>query len=727
MRGFLITVVLAVSLAGTAAWGLGFWKPTPADPGGGIPAGLGWIGVPDNSTQSRTTNEFKPSEKRLYKPQSFAKVPFNDVRPKAALAPDPIIIPGCRLSIIHKQTISCQQDGMLLFVGKRAPQGESARKLQSKNEVVEIDLGGEKKYITYQPWEKTMFVEPGEMVAMLDPSLAIAAEQKAERKIGEAKYQYQSAVKAAGEAHAQYERILRLEDIAGKRGVALEDKGMKKLAMERTAFDVLAKKEAIGLAESEKTEASIMRNRHIIRSGMKGVAMIKEIYRNRKEVVKSMEPIMELYDIEQLRAKGLIENQYLKQLDDLPHGRTPRVSVEPVYDQAPFHKLSGHRAEITSIAFTNHTPEPFLISGSKDGTVQIWTLQLSTAQGILDFKKTVRVVACSPKGAKHHLCVVGCDDGSLHLLDLSELKLRQHIALDKLVKWSSTDHHRSGGVTALAFSPDGQFFATGGEDHSIIIWEIVNDKATFKAIEKYVFDAKHGVTSPHEGSITALHFTPGAQLVSASRDKTVRVWNLYENGAELAQTIANRGGTVDYPGVSADGRYMIFDQGRNLQLLSITDGIMKSELSSPTAATSFQTLALFSPDSTLMLTAGAHDGRLQLWKRPEDGGRGIELRHWVTKENAPVTCAAFAAGTGRNGQGSFAASGCKNGRIYLWEVPTHKEVAQHSIPGQKLVRDATVGSSNQVGFGVDVRNPINEQYPHGKLRVGQTVTVVIEP
>jgi hypothetical protein len=97
--------------------------------------------------------------------------------------------------------------------------------------------------------------------------------------------------------------------------------------------------------------------------------------------------------------------------------------------------------------------------------------------------------------------------------------------------------------------------------------------------------------------------------------------------------------------VSGNGKWLTVDLGRNLQLVSMEKPGVTATLENHGTATPFETLALFSPDGSLMLTAGLAEGRLQLWKAPTEISRGYELRQFVPKEKRPATCAAFAPRT----------------------------------------------------------------------------------
>jgi len=67
--------------------------------------------------------------------------------------------------------------------------------------------------------------------------------------------------------------------------------------------------------------------------------------------------------------------------------------------------------------------------------------------------------------------LVGCADGSIHIWDLGRLGDKDF--KDKPSRRNANAHKDA--ITALAFSPDGKYFATGGADNSINIWETEGD------------------------------------------------------------------------------------------------------------------------------------------------------------------------------------------------------------------------------------------------------------
>src|SRR5262249_26701472 len=140
---------------------------------------------------------------------------------------------------------------------------------------------------------------------------------------------------------------------------------------------------------------------------------------------------------------------------------------------------------------------PRFVSGSEDKTVAVWRRFQAGPPDLLWHAAPVRVVACSPPAAEKSLCLVGCAHGTVYVWDLDNLydEKRQPRPVHVL------EGKHADGVSALAFSPDGAWFASGGQDNSILLWD------TKEGTVKYPFDPEHGVDSPHQGTVTALYFT----------------------------------------------------------------------------------------------------------------------------------------------------------------------------------------------------------------------------
>jgi WD40 repeat protein len=74
-------------------------------------------------------------------------------------------------------------------------------------------------------------------------------------------------------------------------------------------------------------------------------------------------------------------------------------------------------------------------------------------------------------------------------------------------------------VRAVAFSPDGQFLATGSTDSTARIWDVGAGGQL--------------VTMQHEGPVRAVAFSPDGQfLATGSQDRIVQLWQIAKDGGQ---------------------------------------------------------------------------------------------------------------------------------------------------------------------------------------------------
>ena len=94
-------------------------------------------------------------------------------------------------------------------------------------------------------------------------------------------------------------------------------------------------------------------------------------------------------------------------------------------------------------------------------------------------------------------------------------------------------------LKAAAFSPNGKVLASGGEDHTIRLW----DPTTGKLLR---------LLQGHRDQISGLVFLPGGKtLVSSSWDRTIRLWDV-ESGKEK-QCLKGHRTSSDFAGVYIGG------------------------------------------------------------------------------------------------------------------------------------------------------------------------------
>src|SRR5262249_13673152 len=154
-----------------------------------------------------------------------------------------------------------------------------------------------------------------------------------------------------------------------------------------------------------------------IRSKIDGV--IRTIARKPGEAVKSLEPIIEVYNPRRLRVEGQVGSQYLSLLREMKdEGR--KLWVQPARPVPPGKEFSGHLLEVTGVAVSTDAAGPLVVGGGEDGTVGVWDYATGGERAILRHPAPVRAVACTPPGVRANLCLAGTADGSGWLWDLDE-------------------------------------------------------------------------------------------------------------------------------------------------------------------------------------------------------------------------------------------------------------------------------------------------------------------
>ena len=212
-----------------------------------------------------------------------------------------------------------------------------------------------------------------------------------------------------------------------------------------------------------------------------------------------------------------------------------------------------------------------------------------------------------------------------------------------------------GAVTSVAYSPDGKFVLSGGEDETLKLWDVANGK------EVRTFTG-------HRGPVTSVAFSPdGNAAVSGSGDSTLRLWDV-ASGRVLHAT-ENLGWKVTSVAFSPDGKLVASGSDDNQVKLWALPGVALGR--SLTGHGWRVTSVAFSPDGNFSLS-GSEDDSLKLW----DVSKGQEVRSF-RNGLADVTCVAFSP------DGRFGLSGSRDKAVKLWNLTTGHEVEQfngHSQP-----------------------------------------------
>ncbi len=374
------------------------------------------------------------------------------------VAHDPVVVTPCNIVPAQEQNISSQVDSildeMLVDLGRQVSKGELLAKLDDQQVRAQAEL------------------------------LRIRATSESGQRIAKAQ-QDEAESKVAYALKANENGLIAVPELEYKTYV---------FQKERFAQEVNKAREDQEMARKELAKVEVVLNQHLISSGITGE--IVKVFKRRGEAVKQAEPLFQVANIRRLRIEGLCKAQ---QADLLRIGMTALVEPESRGEQLM--ELAGHTAAVTSLSVS---PDGRLLaSASEDRTVILWSWPSGNRRCLLPHPSEVYALAFSlPKTQEDesHL-VTGSADGQARLWTISAQGIVDGPRL------FSECHENS--IRALAFSKDGKWCATGGEDKRIGLW----DAATGKHL--YWLEADEGGTSVHKGAVTSLSFTADSHLISA--------------------------------------------------------------------------------------------------------------------------------------------------------------------------------------------------------------------
>ncbi len=212
--------------------------------------------------------------------------------------------------------------------------------------------------------------------------------------------------------------------------------------------------------------------------------------------------------------------------------------------------------------------------------------------------------------------------------------------------------HRKG-ITAVAVTPDGRHVVSGSRDKTLKLWDLDTRQylQTFKG---------------HPEQVTAVTVTPdGRFIISGSCDNTLRLWELASG--ELLETFEGHKDRVSALGIAPDGQHVVsasWDQ--TLRLWDISTGkclrVFKGHQDQVTTAA-------ITPDGQ-SIVSGSEDGTRRVWDISTGKCVHIYKGKWFAKFLEAFEAVTLAV----TSDGEYAVSGGWDNVLRMWNLKTGQKV-----------------------------------------------------
>ena len=213
-------------------------------------------------------------------------------------------------------------------------------------------------------------------------------------------------------------------------------------------------------------------------------------------------------------------------------------------------------------------------------------------------------------------------------------------------------------VFTVAFSPDGQLLASGGDDNAAILWDVAAQNEREAFIE-------------HGSAVMSVAFSPdGRRLASACLDGFVRLWDVENRRRRISLT---HKGWVRSVAFSPDGQLLASGGGDQLGKIVFWNVRTEQEIATFTGHESIVESVVFSPDGKYLASA-SRDNAVILWDVPHQ-----RMHKKLTKHNNVVYAAAFSP------DGQMLATSSRDKTIKLWHIGSGEDVATLNLRADQYV------------------------------------------
>lgn len=345
--------------------------------------------------------------------------------------------------------------------------------------------------------------------------------------------------------------------------------------------------------------------------------------------------------------------------------------------------------QLTSIASSANGKT--IISGSDDGTIQIWNTEIGKMRGssLKAHSSGIQSVAISANG---EVIASGSWDNTVRVWDARTGEAIGRPLEGQLIRPLPPGYSNS--VTSVAISADGRTIVSGSSDNTVRLWNTQTGEPIGQPLECHI----EGITSValsadgstivsgswddtlcvwnaqtreriggplkgHEGDINSVAIsTNGQTIVSGARDRTVRVWNA-QTGQPIGQPLVGDGSSVNSVSISADGQMIV--AGSADGTVHAWDVQSGEAIGKP----------LRGHTSTVFSVAISADGKTIF-----SGGNDDTVRIWSTRTAHPISQVKAYTDTinsiAISKDGKTVVTGSNDSTVQIWDAQTGDIIAQ---------------------------------------------------
>jgi WD40 repeat protein/tRNA A-37 threonylcarbamoyl transferase component Bud32 len=348
-----------------------------------------------------------------------------------------------------------------------------------------------------------------------------------------------------------------------------------------------------------------------------------------------------------------------------------------------------HTGEITGLAF-DPTGRRLASTGRGDsawGELKVWDTTSGEVCAAQTWRDLLASVTFSPDG---RCLVTAGHDGKVIAWDAATLK--DISTLDGQNARMIPARQRDAGGTSLAFSADGQWIGAGSSQGVVRVWgkSTPGEKRsaqmfltpTQAEVCGVAFSGRDGrilaaacadntirawftktgkpafTLRGHRGTVTSVACSPdGAYLLSGSRDRTVKLWDIRRRDDDLTLRASDGYNSIAF---SADGAYLASaPRDKAVLIWDVTTGKVRHRLQRlPEPVNGLA----FSPDGSQLACAG-DEGSIRVRELPS----GQEILH-LRGHSGPVHAVAFSP------DGNRLASAAEDGTVRIWDGAQGREI-----------------------------------------------------